>query len=66
MDLVNDDVLTLSKVGVLVLDEADRMLDMGFEKDIKKIVSTIENPDRQTVMFRYILYMQNIECVLFV
>jgi ATP-dependent RNA helicase DDX5/DBP2 len=34
-----------------VLDEADRMLDMGFEKDIKLIISYITHPDRQTLMF---------------
>lgn len=35
-----------------VLDEADRMLDMGFEPEIKKILLDIR-PDRQTVMTRY-------------
>ena len=30
----------------MVLDEADRMLDMGFEKDIQKIVAKITHPDR--------------------
>jgi len=35
----------------LALDEADRMLDMGFEKDIQKIVGYIKNTKRQTLMF---------------
>ena len=34
-----------------VLDEADRMLDMGFEPEIKKVLLDIR-PDRQTVMTR--------------
>jgi len=34
-----------------VLDEADRMLDMGFEKDIREIINRITTPDRQTLMF---------------
>lgn len=34
-----------------MLDEADRMLDMGFERDIRKILDKIPHPDRQTMMF---------------
>ncbi len=40
----------LSKLDVLVLDEADRMLDMGFHQDIMRIVAKT-NPDRQTLLF---------------
>mmetsp|Transcript_8975 Transcript_8975/g.13368 ORF Transcript_8975/g.13368 Transcript_8975/m.13368 type:complete len:290 (-) Transcript_8975:102-971(-) len=40
----------LKRVTYLVLDEADRMLDMGFEPQMRKIVSQIR-PDRQTLMW---------------
>ena len=44
----------LSKVKFLILDEADRMLDMGFETDIRKLVEQLGMPakdQRQTLMF---------------
>ena len=40
----------LRRITYLVMDEADRMLDMGFEPQIRKIVAQIR-PDRQTLMF---------------
>lgn len=43
-------ITNLRRVTYLVLDEADRMFDMGFEPQITRIVSNIR-PDRQTVMF---------------
>ncbi|KAL4065798.1 P-loop containing nucleoside triphosphate hydrolase protein [Scleroderma yunnanense] len=52
LDLVNDGACNLSKVNYLVLDEADRMLDKGFENDITAIIShTMQGSDRQTMMF---------------
>jgi ATP-dependent RNA helicase DDX46/PRP5 len=43
-------LLNLQRVTYLVLDEADRMFDMGFEPQVMKIVNNIR-PDRQTVLF---------------
>ena len=43
-------ITNLRRVTYLVLDEADRMFDMGFEPQITRIVGNIR-PDRQTVMF---------------
>lgn len=50
LDLVSQKVIDLSKVETLVLDEADRMLDMGFIHDIKKIVRLVPK-QRQTLLF---------------
>jgi ATP-dependent RNA helicase DDX46/PRP5 len=43
-------VLNLKRVTYVVLDEADRMFDMGFEPQVMKILQTIR-PDRQAIMF---------------
>lgn len=50
-DLQNDGSVNLGKVKYLVLDEADRMLDKGFEQDIKDIIRPMPVSRRQTVMF---------------
>lgn len=50
LDLLESNMTNLRRVTYLVLDEADRMLDMGFEPQIRKIVSQIR-PDRQTLMW---------------
>lgn len=50
LDLLEDAYINLRRVTYLVLDEADRMLDMGFEPQIRKIVGQIR-PDRQTLMW---------------
>ncbi|HNY02820.1 MAG TPA: DEAD/DEAH box helicase [Bacteroidales bacterium] len=50
LDLINQGFIDLSKIEYLVLDEADRMLDMGFIHDIRRI--TVLLPEkRQTMLF---------------
>jgi len=50
LDLVNEGECNLSNVSYIVLDEADRMLDLGFEKDIRTIIGLLPKK-RQTLMF---------------
>ena len=50
LDLVTSNALRLGEVEFLVLDEADRMLDMGFIHDIRKIVAKLP-AQRQTLLF---------------
>ena len=50
LDHVQQRSIDLSKVEILILDEADRMLDMGFIRDIRKILAIIPS-QRQTLLF---------------
>ena len=50
LDLQQQGVLALSEVQTLVLDEADRMLDMGFIHDVKKILALLPR-DKQSLLF---------------
>ncbi|GAC66620.1 DEAD/DEAH box helicase [Gordonia soli] len=50
LDLAQQGHLVLGKVAVLVLDEADEMLDLGFLPDIERIMSALPTP-RQTMLF---------------
>ncbi len=50
LDLFQRGSILLNDIRILVIDEADRMLDMGFIPDIEKIVSLIP-PSRQTLLF---------------
>jgi len=51
-DLINEGSADLGRVGYVVLDEADRMLDKGFEEEIRKIINTtLPLGKRQTLMF---------------
>ncbi|MBC7461929.1 MAG: DEAD/DEAH box helicase [Thermoleophilia bacterium] len=49
-DLINQRVVDLSEVHTLVLDEADRMLDMGFLKPVERIIAQVSR-NRQTMLF---------------
>ncbi len=52
LDHANQGNLDLSKIEILVLDEADRMLDMGFIHDIKKVMALMPDKNsRQTLLF---------------
>ena len=50
LDLMKQNGVRLNQVEVLVLDEADRMLDMGFIHDIRKIIAKLPK-ERQTLLF---------------
>jgi len=50
LDHVQQKTVNLSRVEILVLDEADRMLDMGFMPDIKRIIALLP-PHRQNLLF---------------
>ena len=50
LDLIKEKAVTLEQVEIFVLDEADRMLDMGFIHDIRRIVSRLPQ-QRQTLFF---------------
>jgi superfamily II DNA/RNA helicase len=49
-DLMDRRLISLDRISILVLDEADRMLDMGFQPQVDKIVDRISK-DRQTMFF---------------
>ena len=50
LDHISQKTIDLSQVDFLILDEADRMLDMGFVNDIKKVIAVLPK-ERQTLLF---------------
>ena len=50
LDLIDQGFISLSSIEIFVLDEADRMLDMGFINDVKKIIAVLPRK-RQTLFF---------------
>ncbi len=51
LDLMEQGHINLNQVDVLVLDEGDRMLDMGFIHDVRRIVKKVPQEKRQTLLF---------------
>jgi ATP-dependent RNA helicase RhlB len=52
LDYVSKKIITLDQAGIMVIDEADRMLDMGFIPDVRRIISRIKPKEqRQTMLF---------------
>jgi ATP-dependent RNA helicase RhlE len=50
LDLMNQRFVNLDQIKMLILDEADRMLDMGFVNDVKKVIAKVP-ANRQTLFF---------------
>ena len=50
-DMIRRKFLQTDKMSVLVLDEADRLLEMGFKDELMSIVNQCKNPNRKTLMF---------------
>jgi ATP-dependent RNA helicase RhlE len=50
LDLMQQGFISLAQVGIFVLDEADRMLDMGFIHDVRKVIAKLPS-QRQTLFF---------------
>lgn len=60
LDLMGQGIVTLKDVEVLVLDEADRMLDMGFIRDVRRIIKAVPT-QRQTLLFSATLPAEIVE-----
>lgn len=52
LDLMGQGIVRLNDVEILVLNEADRMLDMGFIRDVRRIIKAVPT-QRQTLLFFY-------------
>jgi len=50
-DLLNQTYADLSHIEILVLDEADRLLDMGFQPQVEQIAAHLTRPERHTMLF---------------
>ncbi|MBS1645591.1 MAG: DEAD/DEAH box helicase [Bacteroidetes bacterium] len=57
LDLIAQRIVHLSQIQIFVLDEADRMLDMGFINDVKKVITRLPE-QRQTLLFSATMPME--------
>ncbi len=62
LDHINRRNINLSRLEVLVLDEADQMFDMGFFPDIRRIMAHVPSKNRQTLLFAATM-PENIRCL---
>ncbi len=62
LDHINRRTIDLSRLEVLVLDEADQMFDMGFSPDIRRIMAHVPSQNRQTLLFGATM-PENIRCL---
>lgn len=51
LDLVQKRILSIADTSIIVIDEADRLLDMGFYPDLKRVLNHLMKTDRQTLLF---------------
>ena len=63
IDYLHKRILDLSQVEILVIDEADRMLDMGFIPDVRRIVSSMPRPENRKTMFFSATLSNDILCL---
>jgi superfamily II DNA/RNA helicase len=62
LDMINSGLIWLQYTGYVVLDEADRMLDMGFERDLVKILQELTG-EHQTLLFSATLFPEIMKLV---
>ena len=63
IDLINKHAVDLSEVSILVLDEADRMLDMGFLPDVRRVMDLCPD-DRQNLLFSATMDKKNLQPII--
>lgn len=56
-DLMEEGACTLTQCGMLVLDEADRMLDLGFEPAIRKIIGLLPKCELPRLAARFVVFV---------